>query len=277
MRAITFFIFIFLFCSLQLHAGWSLDFKRHNFEISNAVGLDYGFVVRKNAGPLAWQFIKSNERAFPGFCFGLHYTYRPLRWFGLSTGLENMVYGYKLGNDYRYIVFSDALNTNLGIQGLNIPGLASLTLNSNGFWGYMAVPAFVHAFYQTRKLTFEFITGPEFFFQVYNIYKSVIYDNYQPEGLKTTSYYSTLQIKQSATLAWDAQLLTNFYITRIFSVSVGPEWKFLNLRSLASGNTVDYGQTRSVPFFLGAKMALCFGSNLWKSEKEPKSKKTAQK
>jgi hypothetical protein len=148
MRATTLFIFILLFCSLQLHAGWTLDFKRHNFEISNAVGLDYRFIVRKNMNTDEAQFLKHDEWANAGFCFGLHYTYRPMKWFGFSTGFESMVYGYKLVLNSSFIQFNDGFYTIAAAPANGLFGPYGIPSSIIGFRGYMGIPAFVHAFYQ---------------------------------------------------------------------------------------------------------------------------------
>lgn len=261
MRIITLLILCGLLWHAPAFAGDYPDFKRHNFEITAATGLDYEFVIRKYKDPVTGRIWKVSEKPFAGFCFGFNYTWRPIRIFGLSTGLETMLYGSKPWETEQWN----------SITGYMVTSIAK----GYTFNGLLGVPVYPHFFWQmTRKITVELITGPEFFFNFYNRYNYTINNTGpftgDPIVINETKYLSSSQIKQSASWAWDIQLLTNVFITKLFSVSAGPEWKFLELRQLQPGNSIDYSVPRTVPFFLGAKVALCFGSNFWKTARAPK-------
>lgn len=252
MRIAACLFFLLLLCSQPSTARDYPDFKRHNFELSTALGLDYRLVVRKYDAPPTAKFIEQINKPYAGFSFGFQYTCRPFAYFGLSTGLETMVYGYHIGP----IIYR---------PGLYYPYLPDdqYLAYGTGFQGLMGVPFFLHVYGPITNTTVELITGPEFFFGIYDISNT--------SNLKITDYFSRPEIKQTSYLGWDVQLLGNFYITKVFSISAGPEWKFLGLKQLTPGNEVDYSTPRAVPFFLGAKVAFCFGSNFWKNQKAPKN------
>jgi len=251
MRIIFSLTLYLLLCSAPSSARSYPDFKRQNFELSTALGLDYRLVLRKYDAPSTAKFIEQINKPYAGFSFGFQYTYRPFAYFGMSTGLETMVYGYHIGP----IIYSP------GVYNPYLPPDQYMAYGT-GFQGLMGVPFLLHVYGPITNTTIELIIGPEFFFGIYDISNT--------SNFKTTDYYSRPKIKQTSSLAWDVQLLGNFCITKVFSVSAGPEWKFLDLKQLTAGNEVNYSTPRPVPFSLGLKVALCFGSNFWKKQKAPK-------
>ncbi len=232
------------------------DFKRHSLELSVAAGLDHQFVVRKYKDPVMGQIWKASERPFAGFCFGAQYIYRPIGIFGISTGLEYMMYGNRMGKTEEYYG--------------NGPYVTTSVYTGYGFEGYMGVPVYVHIYQQIDRIGVEFTTGPEFFFDVYSMenyqisYPPPYYAPWEPTSIHDTRFANNSQIAQSASLAWSVQLMANIPVKKVLMVSIGPEWKFLDLKQLAPGNNVDHSVPREVPFFLGVKAGFRFGSNFWK-------------
>ena len=231
------------------------DYKHHTFQLSVAAGLDHQFVVRKYKDPTMAQVLKDAERPFAGFCFGLQYIYRPIRMVGISTGLESLEYGNRIGRNEFYS-FTDQVTVTAVYKGY-------------GFNGSIGVPFYVHFYRQISRVTIEFATGPEFFFEVYSMAKYQV-NNYNDPfappvyNIHNTVNYNGSEIKQNASLAWSVQLMANIPVCNAFGISVGPEWKFLELKQLSAGNNIDYSEPRTVPFFLGVKVGFCLGTNFWK-------------
>jgi hypothetical protein len=256
MRKIIPLAFLVLLQTLRALSANAPDYKHHTFQCSLAAGIDHQFVVRKYKDPTSAQLLKDAERPFAGFCFGLHYVYRPIRMFGISTGFESLEFGNKYWKN-EYYNYSNQVTVTSVYKGF-------------GFNGSIGVPFFVHFYQQIERITVEVSGGPEFFFNVYSMVKYQV-NNYNDPlfmplvyNMHNTQYFNAAQIKQSSSVAWSLQLLTNIPVTHAFDMAVGPEWKFLDLAQLTPGNKTDFSVPRSVPFFLGVKVCLSLGSNFWK-------------
>jgi hypothetical protein len=242
-------------------AGDEVNFKRHTFELSVAAGLDHQFIVGRKADPVLAQLFKEAERPFAGFCFGLSYIYRPIHFFGISAGFEYLQYGSRLWKDEIYNP-STSLYTVTAID------------NGYGFSGNAGVPVYIHFYQPIKNYELEYITGPEFFFVLYTMgkYNIINYDSAGISGnVSGKQYLNSTEIRQSASLAWSMQVMLDIAVKKAFFISIGPEWKLLELKQWLPPSIypVYHIATREVPYFLGIKVGFRLGYNFPGHTKKP--------
>lgn len=234
-----------LFSARVMANGDEPNLKHHAFELSVAAGLDHQFIAGRPYDPIMAKLLHDGERPFAGFCFGLSYSYRPFRIFGVSTGFDYLQFGSRLGETETY-----DFTTNL----------YTVTAVDNGyqFSGNIGIPLYVHFYQPIKKYTLEYVAGPEFFFEVYDQgHLNII--NYTPGisgNIDYITYFNGITIRQNASLAFCVQALLDVPVKNELVISLGPEWQLLELKQFLPPSIypASHVPTRAVPFFLGLKV-----------------------
>jgi hypothetical protein len=222
-----------------LMAGDEVAFKHHNLEFSFTPAFDYHFVTWSARTPGYKYDVNHTYRPFAGFNFGVAYVYRPIKWIGISTGLNNLEYGIKI-------------NAPAGVR----------HPRSYEFRGYLGVPVLVHVYEQVRNTVLEFSTGPEFMMPLFYVVHSL-----SSASGDYTRTFNAVDIQGNTTLAWDLQLTASIPVKRKFELAIGPEMKFLDICQVP--RSPYYNQTaHDIDFYIGAKIGFRIGSNFFKKRDE---------
>lgn len=196
-------------------------FKHHTFEFSLTPAADYHFITYPNRSPDFKQQSNNLYRPFLGCNFGLAYIYRPIKYVGISTGVNYLEFVNRLGG-VNYLINPFTTNTYYALNGYDQ-------------WGFVSVPVLLHAYCRIKKTELDFASGPEFSFPIYSIFKYS-----QPNGFlppeNQTQLYSTTAMRQQSRLGWGVQLTAGIPVKNFFCISVGPEIKFIWVRPLQPGS-----------------------------------------
>jgi hypothetical protein len=240
LKAMRAFILILLFLvpgANYLMAGDEVAFKHHNLEFSFTPAVDYHFVTWPGRPP-ANQRTDFTYHPFIGFNFGIAYVYRPIKWIGISGGINNLEYGLKISDPY--------IKAHKGFE----------------FDGYLGIPLLLHAYEQIKNTVLEFSTGPEFLLPLFS---SVHYtSSTSGDRIRT---YGGLDIQGNTTLAWDLQLTATIPVRRNFELAIGPEMKFLDICQVP--RSPFYNQTsHDIDSYIGVKIGFRIGSNFFKKRND---------
>ena len=181
---------------------------------------------------------------FLGFDLGGQYMYRPVELFGVSAGL-----GFRMqGNYYRHTTYS-------------LLGEKYVNLRSIGHTGFLQVPIEFHLFKKMEHSTFEFATGPQFNFPVFNMYSSNLHNSSGDKisSSKGKTNYSTKQMGDDAMFGWNILLGAELNLCDHADLFVGPQINFLNIASFKKDeNKASMDSGRPYDCSLGLKLGFRF-------------------
>lgn len=187
-------------------------FAHHFGEFHITPSADYFFFVqgKENQVNEPYEF----KLPFIGFDMGVEYGYRPVEVFGVSAGL-----GFRMqGNYYRQTAY-----TLLGEKYVN--------LRSSGHTGFLQLPIAFHLYKQMSNSTFEFATGPQFNFPVF---QTNMWTTFNSDGEKVTSdkdkdKFTTKYMGENASLGWNILLGAELELADHADMFIGPQINFLNI------------------------------------------------
>ena len=169
--------------------------------------------------------------------------YRPVEVFAVSAGL-----GFRMqGSYYRHTVtIFDKKHVDYAIA---------------GHTGYLQVPIEFHLFKQMPNSTFEFATGPQFNFPVFQNFNE---STYNLDGEKLTSYkndvkYTSKQMGDYAVLGWNILLGAEVNLADHADLFIGPQINFLSIASFDKDiNEIWRNNGRFYDCSLGLKLGFRF-------------------
>jgi hypothetical protein len=203
----------FIVFGLPLHSASSDTLAKHHFEFQITPSADY-YVFKKGIYPSTY-YAKPYEGFSPfiGINFGAQYLYRPIKLFGVSTGLQFKVQGLFHRRD-----FTDSYSG------------TRYKASTQYHWAYVSLPIYFHLFKAMKKCSFEFATGPEFNFPVF---QQTVNLDYDPKGNFNSSgqiqKYKAEETRKAATLGLSIFLATVKNLSKMFDLFVGPQFECPNI------------------------------------------------
>jgi hypothetical protein len=227
-------------------SGKASAFKHHVIELFVSPSVDYYFITYPNRSPNYKSLTQSLYHPFIGGNVALSYTYRPIQYFGISTGFNYLDYVNKMGT---------LPTTEFNANGQQV----QTTLIFKGYmqWGYINVPIYLHTFFSIKKVAFNCSTGPQFTFPVYTFTNNISYTPYynqSPISLGDKKQrYTPSEMRKDSWLGWNIQASVVLPVKGIFSISVGPEVTFITVTPLEPGPY--YSQlTHQISLYAGVKL-----------------------
>ena len=256
MRIISLLLAVLFFRETKATSTHAPTFKHHTFEFSVTPAVDYYFITYPSRVSNFKSLTTNLCRPFAGCNFGFSYIYRPVKFIGISTGLNYLEYVSKAGK---------VLSNNSG-------GPNTQFVYFKGYFqsGYISAPILVHGYFRIKQTELDCSTGPEFFFPIYSITKATLSGAYTP--IDQTQLYSPSQMRQYSYFGWDVAITASIPVKNSFYVSIGPEMKFIGVKPLEAGPY--YSQLpHQIDYYTGIKV--CFRLATDFAGKNSKSVKTS--
>lgn len=238
------------------------NFHKHSLELGLTPSFDYHFIVAPARDPSISQYYRADYRSLGGFETGVTYIYRPLLYLGFSSGMSILLYGTRMSPNFSNLLWGSQWDPSTGGYNAQVPSHEYFGTESI-LDGSFAIPVYFHFYIPLKRMSLEFVTGPEFRFLVWSLQNGYTYidaanNTIDYSNKVRTVWYSASSIRDNSNLCWSLQGGVDVPTKKGTNIFIGAEWKLLNPVYLSHATQNYQQEPKLVNYTLGIKLGIRF-------------------